>query len=32
MGAEVSGTSAPFLSTLSLMTLKNFMQFYLHFH
>ena len=32
MGAEVSGTSAPFLCTLSLMSLKNFIQFYLHFH
>ena len=32
MGAEVPGTSAPFLSALSLMSLKNFMRFYFHFH
>ncbi len=32
MGAEVPKASAPFLSTLSLMSLKNFMRFYLHFH
>ena len=32
MGAEISKVSAPFLCTLSLMSLKNFMRFYLHFH
>lgn len=32
MGAEVSKASAPFLSALSLMSMKYFMQFCLHFH